>query len=317
MSLPAAAIAPDSGEMNPILIGPCAAASPATKTDATAIISTSRPTVRMRTLLDRRDLAADPNSERRCASSLTRRRAPTSLGSPEEATAHGTRSPAAESDDARGQALLGRPARAEAHAAQVRGVRPRVLLSARPLSALPRARHRLDPGERQGQAPRLRDRAPGVQQGVEGQAAVGAGDGRAGRGAAIDVQPRQRRARPEEDQVRHAGAGRVLEADRRDHAAALRAGAVSPVADLKALSGSVCVVGVDESDEIGNLPGKSQLTLHLEAVANALPHAGLPISDVDGIFPAGPHPPPPPREGPRLPPPYLHRAHRAAAVLPL
>src|SRR5260370_33229400 len=97
-------------------------------------------------LLDGRDLAPDPNSERRCASSLTRRRAPTSLGSPEEATAHGTRSPAAESDDARGPALLGRPARAEAPAAPVRGVRPQVLLSAPRLCALPRARHRLDPG---------------------------------------------------------------------------------------------------------------------------------------------------------------------------
>src|SRR5260370_11830285 len=126
MSLPAAAIAPDSGEMNPILIGPCAPASPATKTDATAIISTSRPTVRMRTLLDRRDLAADPNSERRCASSLTRRRAPTSLGSPEEATAHGTRSPAAESDHARGQPLLGPPAQPAPHAAHVPAARPHV-----------------------------------------------------------------------------------------------------------------------------------------------------------------------------------------------
>ncbi len=66
---------------------------------------------------------------------------------------------------------------------------------------------------------------------------------------------------------------------------------MSPVADLKALSGSVCVVGVDESDEIGNLPGKSQLTLHLEAVANAVRDAGLRISDVDGIFTAGQHSP--------------------------
>jgi len=66
---------------------------------------------------------------------------------------------------------------------------------------------------------------------------------------------------------------------------------VSAVADLRALSNSVCVVGVDESDEIGSLPGKSQLTLHLEAVSNAVSDAGLKISDVDGIFTAGQHSP--------------------------
>ena len=63
------------------------------------------------------------------------------------------------------------------------------------------------------------------------------------------------------------------------------------MADMKALRNSACVVGVDESDEIGTLPGKSQLTLHLEAVTNAVRDAGLKVSDVDGIFTAGQHSP--------------------------
>ncbi len=66
---------------------------------------------------------------------------------------------------------------------------------------------------------------------------------------------------------------------------------MSPVADLRALRNSVCIVGVDESDEIGSLPGKSQLTLHLEAIINAVRDAGLKITDVDGIFTAGQHSP--------------------------
>ena len=60
---------------------------------------------------------------------------------------------------------------------------------------------------------------------------------------------------------------------------------------MKALSNSVCIVGVDESDEIGVLPGKSQLSLHLEAISNAVRDAGLRVKDVDGIFTAGQHSP--------------------------
>jgi acetyl-CoA acetyltransferase len=60
---------------------------------------------------------------------------------------------------------------------------------------------------------------------------------------------------------------------------------------MKALSNAVCIVGVDESDEIGVLPGKSQLALHLEAITNALRDAGLRASEVDGIFTAGQHSP--------------------------
>ena len=64
-----------------------------------------------------------------------------------------------------------------------------------------------------------------------------------------------------------------------------------PSAELRALSNTACIVGVDESDEVGTLPNKSQLTLHLEAISNAVKDAGLKIKDVDGIFTAGQHPP--------------------------
>src|ERR671936_2717898 len=60
---------------------------------------------------------------------------------------------------------------------------------------------------------------------------------------------------------------------------------------MKELRSTVCIVGVDESDEIGILPGKSQLALHLEAITNAVRDAGLKITDVDGIFTAGQHSP--------------------------
>jgi acetyl-CoA acetyltransferase len=60
---------------------------------------------------------------------------------------------------------------------------------------------------------------------------------------------------------------------------------------MKDLRNTACIVGVDESDEIGVLPGKSQLSLHLEAITNAVRDAGLKVSDVDGIFTAGQHSP--------------------------
>ncbi len=60
---------------------------------------------------------------------------------------------------------------------------------------------------------------------------------------------------------------------------------------MKELSNKVCIVGVDESDEIGTLPHKSQLSLHLEAIHNAVRDAGLQIRDIDGIFTAGQHSP--------------------------
>jgi acetyl-CoA acetyltransferase len=64
-----------------------------------------------------------------------------------------------------------------------------------------------------------------------------------------------------------------------------------PLASRRELSSSTCIVGVDESDEIGTLPHKSQLTLHVEAIHNAIRDAGLRVSDIDGVFTAGQHSP--------------------------
>ena len=63
------------------------------------------------------------------------------------------------------------------------------------------------------------------------------------------------------------------------------------MATLRDLSNVACIVGVDESDEMGTLPNKSQLSLHVEAVTNAVRDAGLKVSDIDGIFTAGQHSP--------------------------
>jgi acetyl-CoA acetyltransferase len=60
---------------------------------------------------------------------------------------------------------------------------------------------------------------------------------------------------------------------------------------MKDLRNAACIVGVDESDEIGTVPGKSQLTLHVESVRNAARDAGLKVSDIDGVFTAGQHSP--------------------------
>ena len=60
---------------------------------------------------------------------------------------------------------------------------------------------------------------------------------------------------------------------------------------MKELSNAACIVGVDESDELGALPHKSQLTLHVEAIHNAVRDAGLRVSDIDGVFTAGQHSP--------------------------
>ena len=60
---------------------------------------------------------------------------------------------------------------------------------------------------------------------------------------------------------------------------------------MKELRNSVAIVGVDESDEIGTLPGVSMLSLHVQAVRNAVRDAGLKISDIDGVFTAGQHSP--------------------------
>ncbi len=53
------------------------------------------------------------------------------------------------------------------------------------------------------------------------------------------------------------------------------------------LRGSAAIVGVGESDELGKLPHKSALALHMEAAHNALADAGLRKSDVDAVFTSG------------------------------
>ncbi|MCI0811175.1 MAG: thiolase, partial [Chloroflexi bacterium] len=49
----------------------------------------------------------------------------------------------------------------------------------------------------------------------------------------------------------------------------------------------IAIVGVAESDEMGNVPNKSSLQHHAEAAHNALEDAGLAKSDVDGLLTAG------------------------------
>jgi acetyl-CoA acetyltransferase len=50
----------------------------------------------------------------------------------------------------------------------------------------------------------------------------------------------------------------------------------------------VAIAGADESDEIGLVPHKSILQHHAEAARNALEDAGIPLSEVDGLFTCGP-----------------------------
>jgi acetyl-CoA acetyltransferase len=57
--------------------------------------------------------------------------------------------------------------------------------------------------------------------------------------------------------------------------------------ETRKLRGSVAIVGVGESDELGRLPDKSALALHMEAAHNALADAGLKKADVDAVFTSG------------------------------
>ncbi len=57
--------------------------------------------------------------------------------------------------------------------------------------------------------------------------------------------------------------------------------------DPQKLRGTVAIVGVAESDEMGKLPHKSALQLHMEATRNALDDAGLQKSDIDAVFTSG------------------------------
>jgi acetyl-CoA acetyltransferase len=58
-------------------------------------------------------------------------------------------------------------------------------------------------------------------------------------------------------------------------------------ADVSKLRGTVAIAGVAESDELGRLPHKSSLQLHMEATYNALADAGLKKSDIDAVFTSG------------------------------
>jgi len=53
------------------------------------------------------------------------------------------------------------------------------------------------------------------------------------------------------------------------------------------LRASAAIVGVAESDELGRLPHKSALAMHMEAAQSALADAGLRNSDVDAVFSSG------------------------------
>ena len=57
--------------------------------------------------------------------------------------------------------------------------------------------------------------------------------------------------------------------------------------DVSKMRGTVAIVGVAESDELGRLPHKSSLQLHMEATHNALADAGLKKSDIDAVFTSG------------------------------
>lgn len=59
------------------------------------------------------------------------------------------------------------------------------------------------------------------------------------------------------------------------------------IRDSQALRGTVAIVGVAESDELGKLPHKSALQLHLEAAANAIADAGVAREDIDAVFTSG------------------------------
>ncbi|GAA2334811.1 thiolase C-terminal domain-containing protein [Dactylosporangium salmoneum] len=53
------------------------------------------------------------------------------------------------------------------------------------------------------------------------------------------------------------------------------------------LRGAIAIVGAAESTDLGKIPDKSALQLHVDAALNALADAGLKPSDVDGVASAG------------------------------
>src|SRR4030095_2260861 len=79
------------------------------------------------------------------------------------------RASAAPAHHAGGQTLLGRPPRAEAHAAEMPGVRALLLLSARRLPAMPFAADRLGAVERPGAPPLPRELLPAAPPSRQGE----------------------------------------------------------------------------------------------------------------------------------------------------
>jgi len=53
------------------------------------------------------------------------------------------------------------------------------------------------------------------------------------------------------------------------------------------LRGTAAIVGVGESDQLGRLPDRSALQLHMEAARNALADAGIGVGEVDAVFSSG------------------------------
>lgn len=56
---------------------------------------------------------------------------------------------------------------------------------------------------------------------------------------------------------------------------------------MKNLRGAVAIVGAAETTDLGRIPGKSALELHVDAALNALADCGLTPADVDGVASAG------------------------------
>jgi acetyl-CoA acetyltransferase len=59
------------------------------------------------------------------------------------------------------------------------------------------------------------------------------------------------------------------------------------MSDFRKMRATAAIVGVAESDELGRLPHKSALAMHMEAAQSALADAGLAKSDVDAVFCSG------------------------------
>ena len=57
--------------------------------------------------------------------------------------------------------------------------------------------------------------------------------------------------------------------------------------NMRDLSRQVAIIGVAESDQIGRVPDKTDVQLHVEAAWNAMEDAGVKKSEIDAVFTAG------------------------------